>query len=212
MRWGFPHSTEPGRSLDKAKKSQIEDWIPQLTITEEEGSQPSEHKAFTAASETLVEEKRHDVEDMEYSESDGDVNYDFAQDSFEEAKIFFSANEHDQATKLFRSGLDRANRLSHRFRRRKEKEQETSDSISKLEAQVREMTEEKEYYQQERDFLQNVVLRNQIPIKARPLSPRRRRCASLGGSQAPDTETTAQNGGRNTRKCYLILKPSHSMR
>ena len=41
---------------------------------------------------------------------------------------------------------------SHRFRqRRKEKEEETSDSISKLEAQVREMTEEKEYYQQERE-------------------------------------------------------------
>ena len=71
--------------------------------------------------------------------------------------------------------------VSHRFRqRRKEKEQETSDSISKLEAKVRELTEEKQYYQQERDFLQDVVLRNQILIKARPLSLRRRRCASLG--------------------------------
>ncbi len=90
---------------------------------------------------------------------------------------------------------------SHRFRkRRKEKEQETSDNISKLEAQVREMTEEKEYYQQERDFLQGVVLRNQIPIIARPLSPRRRRYASLGGPQAPDAETPAQDGGRNTRR------------
>ncbi len=90
---------------------------------------------------------------------------------------------------------------SYRFRqRRKDKEQETSNIISKLEAQVREMTEEKIYYQQERDFLQDVVLRNRIPIPPRPLSPRRRRHASLGGPQIPDSETSVQNGGRNTRR------------
>lgn len=108
---GFPHSSEAGRSLDKAKRSNIEDWIPQLTITEEEGSQTSEHQAFTAASETLVEERRLDVEEMEYSDSDGDVNYDFAQNCFEQAEVCFSTNQHDEAIKLFRSGLKRANRL-----------------------------------------------------------------------------------------------------
>jgi len=105
---------------------------------------------------------------------------------------------------------------SHRFRqRRKEKEQETSDIISKLEAQVREMNEEKEYYQQERDILQDVVLRNRVPIPPRPLSPRRRRYASLDGPQAPDTETSAQNGGRNTRRrtgAYVPQElPSHTV-
>lgn len=88
---------------------------------------------------------------------------------------------------------------SHRFRQGcKEEEQETSNIISKLEAQVREMTEEKIYYQQEQDILQDVVLRNRIPIPPRPLSPRRRRHALLGGLQIPDTETSTQNGGRNT--------------
>ncbi len=62
------------------------------------------------------------------------------------------------------------------------------------------MTEEKVYYQQERDFLQDVVLRNRIPIPPRPLLPRRRRHALLGGPQTLDTETSAQNGGRNTRR------------
>ena len=88
---------------------------------------------------------------------------------------------------------------SHRFRqRRREKEQEASNQISNLEAQVREMTEEKVFYQQERDFLQDIVLRNRIPLPPRPLSPRRRRHALVGGPQTPDTST--QNGGRNTRR------------
>jgi len=89
---------------------------------------------------------------------------------------------------------------SHRFRqRRKEKEQETSNHISKLEAQVREMTEEKVYYQLERDFLQDVVLSNHIPIPPRPRTPRRRRHALLSGPKTPD-ETSAQTEGRNTRR------------
>ncbi|KAI4203335.1 MAG: hypothetical protein LQ346_001806 [Caloplaca aetnensis] len=62
---------------------------------------------------------------------------------------------------------------SHRFRqRRKEKENENSRKISGLEAQLREMTEEKEHYQRERDFLHDVVLKNRIFIPSRPLSPR----------------------------------------
>ena len=93
---------------------------------------------------------------------------------------------------------------SHRFRqRRKEKEQETSSNIAKLEAQVREMTEEKEYYQRERDFLQDVVLRNRIPLPPRPTSPRRRRRASLGGPGMPpyqDMDTGDRSEGRNTRR------------
>jgi len=97
---------------------------------------------------------------------------------------------------------------SHCFRqRRKEKEQENSNNLSILEAQVREMTEEKVYYQQERDFLQDVVLRNHIPIPPRPLSPRRRRHALLGGPQTPDTDTSAQNGGRITRRRTGAYEP-----
>lgn len=72
---------------------------------------------------------------------------------------------------------------SHKFRkRRKDKEQETSNKISNLKAQVREMTKE-------RDFLQDVLLQNGIPSHA-----------SLAGSQFQDTETSTQNQGRNTRR------------
>ncbi|KAL9096001.1 MAG: hypothetical protein Q9163_006466, partial [Psora crenata] len=95
---------------------------------------------------------------------------------------------------------------SHRFRqRRKEKEQETSNNIAKLEAQVREITEEKEHYQRERDFFQDVVLRNRIPIPPRPVSPWRKRQAASqgGGSRYQDAEpaaAAARNEGRNTRR------------
>jgi hypothetical protein len=74
---------------------------------------------------------------------------------------------------------------SHKFRkRRKDKEQETSNNISNIEAQVREMTKE-------RDFLQDVLLQNGIPIPSH---------ASLAGPQFQDTETSTQNQGRSTRR------------
>ncbi|KAG8533171.1 uncharacterized protein KY384_001954 [Bacidia gigantensis] len=93
---------------------------------------------------------------------------------------------------------------SHRFRqRRKEKEQETASNIARLEAQVREMTEERNFYQQERDILQDVVVRNRLPLPARPASPRRRRHASMGlsgVSQYQDPDTAGREEGRNLRR------------
>ncbi|KAI4253541.1 MAG: hypothetical protein LQ352_003631, partial [Teloschistes flavicans] len=50
---------------------------------------------------------------------------------------------------------------SHRFRqRRKEKERETSCNIAKLEQQIRELAEERDFYARERDFYRGVVVRN----------------------------------------------------
>ncbi|KAL2048932.1 hypothetical protein ABVK25_010785 [Lepraria finkii] len=90
---------------------------------------------------------------------------------------------------------------SHRFRqRRKEREGEMSNTISKLEADVK-------YYQLERDFLQDLLQKKRIPIPTRAPSPRRRRHASLGGSQNDDTGTPAQNGGRNTRRQTSAYAP-----
>ena len=93
---------------------------------------------------------------------------------------------------------------SHRFRqRRKEKEQETANNISSLEARVRELTDEKDFYQRERDVMQDVILRNRIPIPPRPTSPRRRRHASIAGSnvsQYQDPDTASREEGRNTRR------------
>ena len=109
---GFSRSSEAGKSLDKASKLHIEEWIPQLTITEEEGSQASEPKPLTAASETVVEETGVDVEEIEYSDSDGDEDYDFAQKCFERGENCFSTDEHSKAVEFFRAGLKRANRLS----------------------------------------------------------------------------------------------------
>ena len=109
---GLPHSSEAGGSLDKAKNSHIEDWIPQLTIMEEEGSQISESKAFTAPSETVVEETGLEGEEIEYSDSDGDDDHDFAQMCFEQAEEMFRKKEHAKAIKSFHAGLDCATTLS----------------------------------------------------------------------------------------------------
>ena len=101
---------------------------------------------------------------------------------------------------------------SHRFRqRRKEKERETSQNIAKLEHQVRELAEEKEFYRLERDFFRSVVkgMPGQPPIGPRPTSPRLLRLAPQGAaapggySNAPwppadESSRTARNTRRRT--------------
>lgn len=109
---GLPHSSETGGSLDKAKKSHIENWIPKQTIVEEEGSQTSESKVITAPSETVVEETGLEGEEIEYSDSDGDDDDDFAQMCFEQAEEMFRKKEHAKAIESFRAGLGRAKSLS----------------------------------------------------------------------------------------------------
>lgn len=109
---GLPHSSEAGGSLDKAKKSHIEDWIPRLTIMEEEGSQTSESKALTAPSETVVEEAGLEGEEIDDSDSDGDDDHDFAQMCFAQAEEMFRKKEHAKAIEYFHAGLDRAKILS----------------------------------------------------------------------------------------------------
>ena len=99
---------------------------------------------------------------------------------------------------------------SHRFRqRRKEKERETSQNIAKLEQQARELEEERDFYRGERDYFRSISSRlpGQAHLMARPVSPRQRRHASLGGALAygsslhlQEPEDGNRSGGRNTRR------------
>lgn len=99
---------------------------------------------------------------------------------------------------------------SHRFRqRRKERERETSQNISKLEQQIREIEEEKEFYRGERDYFRNLASRvpGQAHLMSRPISPRQRRHASLGGAmgfsnslQLQGSDNGNRNSGRNTKR------------
>lgn len=97
---------------------------------------------------------------------------------------------------------------SHRFRqRRKEKERETSSNIAKLEHQIRELAEERDYYRGERDYFRSmgVSVPGHVHIAPRPPSPRHLRQAQLGGSgsfastQWQKSEESSR-GARNTRR------------
>lgn len=97
---------------------------------------------------------------------------------------------------------------SHRFRqRRKEKERETSSNIAKLEHQVREMSEERDYYRRERDYFRSISasVPSHVHIAPRPPSPRHLRQAQLGASgsfvntQWQESEENSR-GARNTRR------------
>ena len=98
---------------------------------------------------------------------------------------------------------------SHRFRqRRKEKERETSQNIAKLEHQIRDLAEERDYYRLERDFFRSMASKETglARLPPRPPSPRQIRLAHLNGEntvlregqwQAHDEDN---RHGRNTRR------------
>ncbi|CAK4033445.1 hypothetical protein AC579_3754 [Lecanosticta acicola] len=101
---------------------------------------------------------------------------------------------------------------SARFRqRRKEKEKEASTTISRLEQQVKELSEDMDFYKRERDYFAGVLL--QVPGGdrhfPRPQSPRHRRASSLGAiagagnaGYIPIQEQAARSpeDGRNVRR------------
>lgn len=108
---------------------------------------------------------------------------------------------------------------SHRFRqRRKEKERETSQNIAKLEHQLRELAEEREFYRLERDYFRNLTKNTpgQAHIAPRPPSPRHLRHAPLGAaptyanSQWPVPEESNRNV-RNTRRRTSSYVPAQGL-
>lgn len=108
---------------------------------------------------------------------------------------------------------------SHRFRqRRKEKERETSQNIAKLEHQLREVAEDREFYRMERDYFRSLAKNNpgQAQVASRPPSPRLLRQAQLGGSavyvnsQWPAPEEGNRNG-RNTRRRTSSYVPAQGL-
>ncbi|EME88902.1 uncharacterized protein MYCFIDRAFT_170471 [Pseudocercospora fijiensis CIRAD86] len=90
---------------------------------------------------------------------------------------------------------------SARFRqRRKEKEKEASSTISRLELQVKELSEDMDFYKRERDYMAGVVL--QVPGGdrhfPRPQSPRHRRSSGyMGSNRNADYMTMQDQGGRS---------------
>ena len=112
---------------------------------------------------------------------------------------------------------------SARFRaRRKEKEREASMSISRLEQQVREATENAEFYRSERDFFRSIVYQQPGADRhyARPQSPVLRRLSSApsragssmndGGSDGSyeDYEEDSRKTDRNVRRRTSSYQPT----
>lgn len=104
---------------------------------------------------------------------------------------------------------------SARFRaRRKEKERESSISIARLEQQLRDAIEDRDFYQGERDYFQSVVYQQPGGERhyARPPSPRHRRA-----SAAPSNATSSTAGGGSAGSPYSaydedVLEPERNVR
>ena len=95
---------------------------------------------------------------------------------------------------------------SARFRqRRKEKERESSQTISKLESQIRDIGEEKEYYRMERDYFRSLVYSTpaQSQVVPRMPSPRQRKYSqsgSMGSNQWSQSEDRGNQAARIIRR------------
>ena len=107
---------------------------------------------------------------------------------------------------------------SQRFRqRRKDKERESSTTISKLENQIREIGEEKEYYRLERDYFRGLVYSSsaQAQVVPRLPSPRLRKFSQAGNigtmveSQWQQPEERGGQAGRNTRRRISAYAPNY---
>jgi hypothetical protein len=105
---------------------------------------------------------------------------------------------------------------SARFRqRRKEKEKEASHTIAKLEQDIRDLVEDRDFYRQERNFFREMLSRTQTPIPARPHSPMHRRPRpsteiSPGPSSSGWQQSEERSGqGRNTRRRTSSYQPSY---
>lgn len=99
---------------------------------------------------------------------------------------------------------------SHRFRqRRKEKERETSNNIAKLEHQIREIAEEREFYRMERDYFRTVACSKPGQAHApRPPSPRQIRLAQASGNGHWQGQDDHGRNGRNTRRRTSSYTPA----
>ncbi|RMY33107.1 hypothetical protein D0865_14551 [Hortaea werneckii] len=102
---------------------------------------------------------------------------------------------------------------SARFRqRRKEKEKEASTTIARLEQQMKELSEDADFYKRERDYMASVILQASGAERhfPRPSSPRRRRSSAATGGRNSMNGSTFGNAreprahspdeGRNVRR------------
>ncbi|MCJ1258989.1 hypothetical protein MMC24_006823 [Lignoscripta atroalba] len=109
---------------------------------------------------------------------------------------------------------------SARFRqRRKEKEREASQTIAKLEHQILEIREEREYYRQERDYFRDLAYTSPSKTQATPRapSPRLRNIAQMSGNLAVTAaqwqgpEERGGHGGRNIRRRTNAYTPAYEL-
>jgi len=99
---------------------------------------------------------------------------------------------------------------SHRFRqRRKEKERETSNNIAKLEHQIRELAEEREFYRMERDYFRTVACSKPGQAQApRPPSPRQVKLAQASANGHWQGQEEHGRNRRNTRRRTSSYTPA----
>ncbi|MCJ1282096.1 hypothetical protein MMC26_001419 [Xylographa opegraphella] len=109
---------------------------------------------------------------------------------------------------------------SARFRqRRKEKEREASTTITKLETQIRDLTEERDYYRVERDYFRGIVYSTsaQALVVPRVPSPRLRKSSqssaatSRGDAQWEQSDDRGAQTGRNTRRRIDSFTPAYEL-
>ncbi len=100
-----------GDPLDDARKKRIEQWIPQLTIEEEDSLQTDLTPGTAITSPSAATNSLKDLDTTD-SESDGEIELDVVNRFLERGQREYKGHHHAEAMKLFRTGLRRAASLS----------------------------------------------------------------------------------------------------
>ena len=100
-----------GDPLDAARKERIEQWIPQLTIEEEDSLQTDLTPGTAITSPSVATKSLKDLDTTD-SESDGEIEFDVVNRFLERGQREYKRHRHVEAMKLFRTGLRRAASLS----------------------------------------------------------------------------------------------------
>jgi len=204
-----PHSQSASPSTSYSSYSQLGHTspAPQYGLPSSQPAQPHFHPPFNTASApssgpqvTLASESQFGPATTTMGQSYQLMTFDTDQGPIQVPVDVQAASKMADEKRKRNAGA------SARFRqRRKEKEKEASQTIAKLEQQIRESNEERDFYRHERDYFRGLVYSSTVAqVVPRQPSPRQRRGLPATGSSTPGGgwQGSEPHGepGRSTRR------------
>ena len=200
-------------STSHSSYSQFSQSSPVVRYGNALGSHSTSHHPSNRQSTNLLQNPLPGSNLIESSYEVGQGSYQMTLDTEQGPMIVPVEVDVQQASKMADEKRKRNAGASARFRaRRKEKEKEASQTIDSLQKQIRDLTEEREFYLNERNFYRDYLGRTMRPaqLPLRPSSPQSRRLPLPSLPQTLPLETSSTQ--RSEPSTERTESPSRSQR